>query len=226
MTKFEHLPNELLLEIFTYCDPEDLFISFFNLNARLNILIYTQPLSINLGNSPSKYVLDRYYKSVLFHAREQIHSLKLSDTYGRMSHFLADDNQLPVDLKTRILILSQVKSLILYDLKMTSLNQISKYINNIEYLRVSIVQRSQFTSDYGQELFKSLFEKPSLKQLCLEFYWSIVFEDDIGNSFFLKFRRRIYFTSKRRNVLERDLKEVLHFVEINLNRLLYLYMGH
>ena len=109
ISKFEHLPNELLLDIFLYCRPRDLFVSLFNLNQRLNNLIFIQLLNIDLGNALPKYLLDLYYKSVLHNAREQIHTLRLSDTYGRMRRFISSDETLAVDLPTRQAILNQVK---------------------------------------------------------------------------------------------------------------------
>ncbi|CAF1222734.1 unnamed protein product [Rotaria sordida] len=181
MTKFEHLPNELVLDIFTYLDSYDLFVSLFNLNIRLNTLIYAQPLSINLGNSLSKYLLDRYYQSVLSPARNQIHTLKLSDTYERMSNFLKNDNQIQIDFETRKFILSQVKSLILCNPKTTSLNRVLKYVSNIEHICISIGQQTQSTSNY-QGLFKSLFKMKSLKRLCLDLYDALIIDDDIDAS--------------------------------------------
>ncbi len=180
MTKFEHLPNELLLDIFRYLHPDDLFISLFNLNTRLNALIYTQPLSINLHNWMPKYELDLYYRSVLFPARDQIHTLELYDTYERLSNFLADDNQLQIDFETRKYILSEVKTLILYDPKKTSLNRIFKYINNVEDLRISMLHSSRETPDYIEGLFKHLFNMKSLQRLDLQFNDILVIDYDIG----------------------------------------------
>ncbi|CAF4041485.1 unnamed protein product [Rotaria sordida] len=180
MTKFEHLPNELILDIFTYLCPDDLFISLFNPNIRLNTLIYVQPLSINLSNSLSKYLLDRYYQSVLFPARNQIHTLKLSDTYGRMTNFLENDNQIQIDFETRKFLLSQVKSLILCDPKKTSLNQILEYVSNIEHICISIGRQTQnvsisltdmtLSTCYIEDLAQLLRRMPNIRKLHITCY--------------------------------------------------------
>jgi hypothetical protein len=180
MMQFEHLPNELILDIFKYLYPDDLFISLFNLNTRLNTLIYTQPLSISLNNWIPKYKVDLYYKSILFPARDQIHTLELNDAYERLSNFLANDSQIQVDFETRIFILSQVKTLILYDPKKISLKEILKYIINVEDLRISMLRRSRDTPDYIQGLFKHLFQIKSLQRLNLQFYDTLVIDYDIG----------------------------------------------
>jgi hypothetical protein len=46
---FEELPSELLLEIFTYLHPADLYISFFPLsNSRISYLISDHQYSVDL----------------------------------------------------------------------------------------------------------------------------------------------------------------------------------
>ena len=39
LLQLEQLPNEILIEIFRYFDARDLFLSFYDLNARFNALI-------------------------------------------------------------------------------------------------------------------------------------------------------------------------------------------
>lgn len=185
ISKFELLPNELLLDIFTYCRPRDLYVSLFNLNQRLNTLIYSQLLHIDLGNALPKYLLDVYYKSVLYNAREQINTLRLSDTYGRMNRFVINDKQIEIDLETRILILNQVKNLILWDPIMTSLHQILNYVNNLEYFHVTSIGRARHTPNYSEKLLKTLFQMKNLKRLYLALHDSIIFNDDIGKLIFI-----------------------------------------
>lgn len=182
ISKFEHLPNELLLDIFTYCRPRDLYISFYNLNQRLNTLISTQTLNIDLGNALPKYLLDIYYKSVLHNAREQIDSLRLSDTYGRMNRFIQYDQKLFVDFETRKFILHRVKYLILWDPIVSSLHQILKHVNNLEYFQVTSIGRARQTPNYSNNLLKILFQMTKLKRLYLALHDSIIFTDDIGKN--------------------------------------------
>jgi hypothetical protein len=180
ISKFEHLPNELLLDIFSYCRARDLFISLFNLNQRFNTLIYIQILNIDLGNALPKYLLDIYYKSVLYNAREQIQTLRLSDTYGRMNYFVSNDKQIDIDFETRKIIFNRVKYLILWDPSMSSLHEILKYVNNLEYFQVTSIGRARQTPHYSDQLLKILFQMKTLKRLHLALHDSISFDSDIG----------------------------------------------
>ncbi len=192
ISKFEHLPNELLLDIFLYCRPRDLFISLFNINQRLNTLICIQSLNIDLGNALPKYLLDTYYKSVLHNAREQIHTLRLSDTYGRMNRFVINDQQLEIDFETRKIILNRVKCLILWDPLMTSLYEILNYVNNLEYLHVTSIGRARNTPNYSDRLLKIIFAMKTLKRLYLALHDSIIFNTDIGKYNFIELKTYIY----------------------------------
>jgi hypothetical protein len=49
---FEYLPNELLIKIFQYIDPRDLYHAFYNLNARLNAILQSPYyLTFTLSNA-------------------------------------------------------------------------------------------------------------------------------------------------------------------------------
>jgi hypothetical protein len=180
ISKLEHLPNELLLDIIIYCRPSDLFVSLFNLNQRLNTLIYIQSLNVDLGNALPKYLLDLYYKSVLHHAHEQIHTLRLSDTYGRMRRFVSDNENMDLNLTIRETILSQVKCLILWDPLMTSLHRILQHVHNLECFQVTSIGRARQTPNYSAGLLKTLFDISSLKRVSLALHDSILFTNDIG----------------------------------------------
>jgi hypothetical protein len=120
----------------------------------------------------------------LFHAREQIHTLALSDTYGRMNHFISNNNQMETDFETRKFILFHVKSLILWDPMITSLQQILTYLNDIEDIRITLTSRTQYTTNEKHAVINSLFEMKSLKRMDFKIYDTIVFDDDIGNFLF------------------------------------------
>ncbi|UJR09385.1 hypothetical protein I4U23_013628 [Adineta vaga] len=167
MSKLEHLPDELLLEILAYCNAEDLFISLLNLNMRFNNLVYTQRLSVDLTDVLRKYDLDQYYKSILYQARHQICSLRLSDRFGRMTKYLTNDNQISIDFETRKYILCQVKQLTLNNAKLTDINQILSCLTNIEQLRIEYIQDKQCTPRHSNEMLQSIFKKTSLKRLVL-----------------------------------------------------------
>lgn len=188
MSKLEHLPNEILLEILLYCNAEDLFISLFSLNERFNNLVLTQHLSVDLSDLVGKYDLDQHYKSILYPARLQICSLRLSDKFGRITKYLTDDNQIPVDFQTRKFILSQVKQLTLYDTKLSDINQILNCLTKIERLRIQFIQDKQCTPKHSNEILQSLFKKTSLKWLFLDTSETIEFESNItSKSFFSEF---------------------------------------
>lgn len=180
ISKLEHLPNELLLDILSYCRPRDLFISLFNLNQRLNTLIYSQSVNIDLGNALPKYLLDIYYKSVLYNAREQIHCLRLSDTYGRMNRFILNHELPDIDFETRKFILSNVKCLILWDPIMSSLHEVLNYVNNLEYFHVTSIGRARKTLYFSDKLLQTLFKMNKLKRVYLALHDSISFDDNIG----------------------------------------------
>lgn len=190
ISKFEHLPNELLLDIFSYCRPRDLFISLFNLNQRLNTLIYIQSLNVDLGNALPKYLLDIYYKSVLHNAREQIHTLRLSDTYGRMNSFVRNDKLSDIDFETRKTIFHRVKYLILWDPVMSSLHEILKHVNHLEYFQVTSIGRARHTPNYSDQLLNTLFQMKTLKRLYLALHDSVLFNTDIGKLIFASFGKR------------------------------------
>lgn len=179
ISKFEHLPNEILLDLLSYCRPRDLFISLFNLNQRLNSLISFQTLNIDLGNALPKYLLDIYYKSILPHAHQQIDSLRLSDTYGRLNRFVFSMKYIDIDFSTRICILNRVKYLILWDPLMSSLHEILEYVPNLEYCQVTSIGRARHTPNYSENLLKKLFAMTKLKRLYLALHDSVLFTDDI-----------------------------------------------
>ncbi|CAM4823935.1 unnamed protein product, partial [Rotaria magnacalcarata] len=180
ISKFEQLPNELILDIFAYCRPRDLFISLFNIKQRLNTLIFSQSINIDLGNALPKYLLDVYYKSVLYNAREQIHCLRLSDTYGRLNRFVINDKQLEIAFEIRKYILSRVKYLILWDPILSSLYESLSYVNNLEYLHVTSIGTARHTPNYSQGLLKILFQMKTLKRVYLALHDSIMFNTEIG----------------------------------------------
>ncbi|CAF1359043.1 unnamed protein product [Rotaria sp. Silwood1] len=77
---FECLANELLLDLFQYIDVIDLFRAFYDLNTRLNELLFTKLTLYNLDfRSVSKYDFDHVCQQYLPLIINQIISLHLSD---------------------------------------------------------------------------------------------------------------------------------------------------
>jgi hypothetical protein len=74
--KLEHLPNEVLLNIFDYLPIVDRWFSFYNLNIRLNCLLENNLTKINLSNCRrSRFVFT--YETILSHIHNSF-SLKFS----------------------------------------------------------------------------------------------------------------------------------------------------
>ncbi len=73
-----------MIDIFEFLSPDDLHLSVYNLNFRLNAICKTQKLYLDLGSS--KRAFD-YYCSNQQPFASQIYSLKLDDNYDRLTLF-------------------------------------------------------------------------------------------------------------------------------------------
>ncbi|UJR08266.1 hypothetical protein I4U23_012539 [Adineta vaga] len=93
MTIFETLPNEILIEIFEYFNGFDIFLSFNQLNSRLNHLIRTIPIHLNFQHI-HKTLFDQFCLLIQSNSsiKQQISSLILSnkDTCGQIDLFLSN----------------------------------------------------------------------------------------------------------------------------------------
>ena len=80
LSKFELLPNEILIECFDYLNAPDIFYSFDQLNSRFNNLIRTIFLRINF-QSIRKSIFDQFCTTMLLNPeiQNQISSLQLSN---------------------------------------------------------------------------------------------------------------------------------------------------
>jgi len=91
VTKFEVLPNEILIQCFEYLNAPYLFHSFDQLNHRFNDLIRHIPLCINLKEDLGKSILDNFCIKMLLNSKikDQVYSLNLplsedNDPAGRL----------------------------------------------------------------------------------------------------------------------------------------------
>ena len=104
VTKFEVLPNEILIQCFEYLNAPYLFYSFDRLNYRFNDLIRRIPLCINLRENLAKSIFDKFCIKMLLNPKikDQVYSLNLplsedNDPAGRLrtkqflSFFSLDD---------------------------------------------------------------------------------------------------------------------------------------
>jgi hypothetical protein len=80
VTKFELLPNKIMIECFGYLNAWDIFYSFYRLNYRFDKLI-------------QKTIFDQFCTTMLSNSeiKRQIYSLRLSndDTCGQIQAFLS-----------------------------------------------------------------------------------------------------------------------------------------
>ena len=79
VTKFEVLPNEILIQCFQYLNAPYLFHSFDQLNHRFNDIIRHIPLCINLKEDLGKSILDNFCIKMLLNSKikDQVYSLNL-----------------------------------------------------------------------------------------------------------------------------------------------------
>jgi hypothetical protein len=98
-TKFEILPNEILLEIFEYLPTINIFETFFYLNQRYNTLLLSIRLRIDLINI-SKQMFD-YYNHFLFPIISHcIISLRCEDIFDRLIHSIHLENFISLEYLT------------------------------------------------------------------------------------------------------------------------------
>ncbi|CAF3664577.1 unnamed protein product [Rotaria sp. Silwood1] len=127
--QLEHLPNELLIDIFEYLDARDLIYGFWGLNKRFNhILQSLENLSLTIKNDESKLI-------PLF--ASQIKRL-IVDTCLNI-----DFTQFPY-----------LYSLILFDLTENQFRQIqSEFMPHLVYISISSNNKSYFLSQLIQRIF-------------------------------------------------------------------------
>jgi len=101
LSKFEILPNEILLEIFEYLSTINIFETFYYLNQRYNRLLISIRLRIDLLNI-SKQMFD-YYNYFLFPiASNCIISLRCEDIFDRFIHHINLSNFISLEYLTII----------------------------------------------------------------------------------------------------------------------------
>ncbi len=155
--KFELLPNEILIECFEYLNAIDIFYSFDFLNSRFCTLIRNIPLHLNIENV-KKSTLVKFCTKMLLNSqiKEQIISLKLSNkntfkTVQTLFLFVSLDE------------LFQLRSLILIDLDVTTVRQISSMLpllTNLRYFRMT-------GSSYGKDEILSSLPASTMQTLSI-----------------------------------------------------------
>ncbi|CAF2872872.1 unnamed protein product [Rotaria sp. Silwood2] len=146
ISKFDILPNEILLEIFEYLPTVNIFETFFYLNQRYNRLLLSIRLRIDLLNI-SKQVFD-YYNYFLFPIASQcIISLRCEDIFDRLIHHIHLSNFISLEYLT------------ITNIKKSTLQYIIPYLNkftNLIYLNLQISTELSTTELYFQESMSSI----------------------------------------------------------------------
>jgi len=140
-TKIEHLPNELLLDLFEYIDIRDLFYGFRELNQRFNYLLRSlKNLSLNLE-------------------RNQIGLLTL---FSRQINRLVVNTWHDIDLSQ----FPYLQSLILHQITGNQLRQIrSEIMPYLVYLSTSSIPEFSLMPQLAQRIFSN--EMPSIRHVDL-----------------------------------------------------------
>ena len=79
VTKFEVLPNEILIQCFEHLNALDLFYSFDQLNYRFNYIIRHIPLYVNLEGDINKSIFDQFCNKTLLNPqiKDEVYALNL-----------------------------------------------------------------------------------------------------------------------------------------------------
>lgn len=146
ISKFEILPNEILLEIFEYLPTIYIYQTFFYLNQRYNSLLLSIRLRINLKNITKE--MSDYYNYFLFPiASHLVVSLYCEDMFDRLIHHINLSNFISIEYLT---IVNIKKSTLQYII--SNLNQFSKLI----YLNLQISNDRLDNELYFQEPMESI----------------------------------------------------------------------
>lgn len=160
VSKFENLPNEILLEIFEYLPTVNIFQTFYYLNRRYNDLLVSIRLHVDLFNI-SKQEFD-YYNYFLFPIASQcVISLRCEDIFDRLIYHIHLSNFISLEYLT------------IKNMKRSTMQYVIPHINkfpNLIYLDLDISK-----DDTRGELY---FEEsmPSIKKCILNLNQRIIFE--------------------------------------------------
>jgi hypothetical protein len=162
-SNFELMPNEILLEIFEYLLPYEIFQAFYFLNQRYNHFLLSLSLRIDLINLSKKdFDYHNYFLFTLVSNR--IHSFRCEDLFDRLnyqihlSHF--------IELKYLTIENLNIENL---QLIITQLN----YLTKLVYLNLRI--RSNLSNE-NQIIFNGRL--PCIEKCILNFNKRIVFQEN------------------------------------------------
>ena len=149
ITKFESLPNELLIQSFQYLHAIDIFHAFDYLNCRLSTLIRSISLCLDLGKVENskvtqfgiKLLLNPQMKyqimSIILKKNEMFDNLQMLFSFVSLNEF------------------TQLEALIFSNLEMTSINKISSMLPSLPNLQYFSID-NELT--YEHDVLRSLLE--------------------------------------------------------------------
>ncbi len=147
ITKFESLPNEILIECFEYLNAVEIFNSFDYLNSRFHNLIRNIPLYLNIEELEQSTLVQFGIEMLLNpQMKKQIISLKLSDKnkFGNIKTLFSF-----ISLNE----FSHLRALILSDLNLDMDSQIFSMLPSLTNLRYFCLEDSYMRND---EILESL----------------------------------------------------------------------
>ncbi|CAF1392174.1 unnamed protein product [Rotaria sordida] len=212
ISKFENLPNELIIECLEYLYIFDTFHSFNGLNDRLDKLIRTVPLHLNFI-LVNKKRLEHFCQHTLLYPeiREQIYSLRLSNENrcDQIETFLAHISLNTLNnLHTLILThiekenLIQLKSMLSLSINLFSFKLISSQIDEDELIAVLPLSKLEKLSILSLRSFLLYIQQPtkikyltlfncSLEQIICKLFPYVPFLKYLNISYVSKYNRSI-----------------------------------
>ncbi|CAF3238324.1 unnamed protein product [Rotaria socialis] len=155
ITRFEHLSNELLYEIFDYLDPYEIYEAFSKLNIRLhNLVIFSSlPLNINLS-SKSISTLEHRCRHVIIPNKHRILSLHLN-SYVIIRDFFTHCN---IDAS-----FNRLESVVLNGLSEYRVMMILFYLNALPRLFSLTIEMQDDSFFSISDIYSIVFRLPHLK---------------------------------------------------------------
>ncbi|CAF3866220.1 unnamed protein product [Rotaria magnacalcarata] len=196
ISKFDILPNEVLLEIFEYLPPVYTFETFYFLNKRYNSLLLSIRLRVDLFNV-SKQIFE-YYNYFLFPVVSHcVVSLRCEDVFDRLNHHINLSNFISLEYLT------------ITNIKRSTLKNIIPHINrfpNLMYLNLQMSTEAVMT----HELY---FEQPmpSIEKCILNFNRRLIIEGE-----------QCYSNLKYLTISQYHIDDLLSFLHIYTPELKYL----
>jgi hypothetical protein len=162
VSKFESMPNEILLEIFEYLSPYDIFQSFYFLNKSYNNFLVSIYFRIDLINIWKKNF--DYYNYFLFSLiPHRIISFRCQDIFDRLIYQIPLSNFI------------SLKYLTIYNLNIENLHFIISKLNYLQKLIYLNLQTRLNTTNENKIIFKG--QLPLIQKCILNLNKRIIFHD-------------------------------------------------